>query len=131
MDKDTAFDPRIPLDRSRALEPAVVRVNTEVVRKGFWPKLRKVATRIPFAGDAVALYYAARDDKTPFRTKALIMAALAYFVMPADMLPDWFVGLGFTDDAAVIAAAMALAKSAIKLPHQEAARAFLEKLARD
>jgi len=33
----------------------------------------------------------------------LIVAAIIYFVMPLDGLPDFIVGLGFTDDAAVLA----------------------------
>lgn len=33
----------------------------------------------------------------------LIVAAIIYFVMPVDALPDFIAGLGFTDDAAVLA----------------------------
>ena len=125
------FDPNGPLDPSRALVPAVVRVNTQTVKRGFWPKIRKLAPRIPFAGDAVALWFCARDTATPAGTKAMLMAALAYFVVPTDVLPDWFVGLGFTDDAAVIAAAIGIAGRAIKPAHREAAKALLARLAED
>ncbi|OYX29503.1 MAG: hypothetical protein B7Y99_13060 [Caulobacterales bacterium 32-69-10] len=125
------FDPNGPLDPSRALVPAVVRVNTQTVRRGFWPKIRKLAPRIPFAGDAVALWFCARDAATPTGTKAMLMAALAYFVVPTDVLPDWFVGLGFTDDAAVIAAAIGIAGRAIKPVHREAAKALLARMAED
>ena len=124
----TDFDPTAPLDASRALTPAVVRVNTQVVRRGFWPKIRKLARRIPFADDAVALWFAGRDPATPTASKALIMAALAYFVVPTDVLPDWFAGLGFTDDAAVIAAALGLLKRTIKADHRAAAKALLDRL---
>lgn len=125
------FDPTAPLEPSRALTPVAVRVNTEVVKRGFWPKLRRLATRVPFANDAAALWFCARDPLTPTKTKALLMAALAYFVLPTDMLPDWFAGLGFTDDAAVIAAALGLAGRAIRPTHREAAAALLRKLADD
>ena len=125
------FDPNGPLDPSRALVPAVIRVNTQTVKRGFWPKIRKLAPRIPFAGDAVALWFCARDTATPAGTKAMLMAALAYFVVPTDVLPDWFVGLGFTDDAAVIAAAIGIAGRAIKPAHREAAKALLARLAED
>ena len=107
------------LDRSRALVPAVIRVNTQVVRRGFWPKIRRIARFVPFAEDALALWFSARDRETPASTKALLMAALAYFVVPTDMLPDWFAGLGFTDDAAVIAAAIGLAGRAIRPAHRD------------
>ena len=102
-----------------------------MVRRGFWPKIRKLARRLPFAKDAVALWFCARDPQTPTATKAMLMAALAYFVLPTDIVPDWFVGLGYTDDAAVIAAAIAIAGRAIKDVHREAARALLDRLAED
>lgn len=124
-----AFDPTAPLDPSRAVVPAVVRVNARLVRRGFWPKVRKLARHVPFAADAVALWIAARDPATPARTKALLLAALAYFVVPTDMLPDWFAGLGFTDDAAVIAAALGLAGRAIRPEHRTAAKALLDRIA--
>ena len=46
--------------------------------------------------------------------------------MPADMIPDFIVGLGFTDDAAVLAAAIAAIRGHIKPAHREAARATLD-----
>ena len=129
MSEQKTFDPAAALDPSRALVPAVVRVNSFVVRRGFWPKIRKFARHIPFAEDAVALWFCARDTATPAGTKVMLMAALAYFVLPTDVLPDWFVGLGFTDDAAVIAAAIGIAGRAIKPAHREAAKALLDRFA--
>ena len=123
------FDPQGPLDPSRALVPAVVRVNSQVVKRGFWPKIRRLARQIPFADDAVALWFCARDASTPAGTKAMLMAALAYFVVPTDLLPDWFAGLGFGDDAAVIAAAISLAGRAIKPAHRQAAKDLLDRFA--
>jgi uncharacterized membrane protein YkvA (DUF1232 family) len=31
-----------------------------------------------------------------------IMAGLIYFVSPLDIVPDWIIGLGFVDDAAIL-----------------------------
>ncbi|PLT35166.1 YkvA family protein [Bacillus sp. V5-8f] len=42
----------------------------------------------------------------PYRSLIVIIGAILYFVMPADSIPDVLVGLGFTDDAAVIAFAL-------------------------
>lgn len=123
------FDPAAPLHPSRALVPHVVRVNARLVRTGFWPKLRRLARHIPFAEDATALFYCALDAETPVRTKAMLLAALAYFVLPVDFIPDWLPAIGYTDDAAVIAAAVALAGGAIRPRHREAARARLDQLA--
>ena len=38
----------------------------------------------------------------PYGSLVLIVGSILYFVMPADAIPDVIVGLGFTDDAAVI-----------------------------
>lgn len=96
--------------------------------RGFGAKFARVATKIPFASDVLALYFAARDPATPKRTKALMLAALSYFVVPTDFIPDIFLGVGFTDDAAVIAAMIALAGGAIKPHHRERARDYLVKI---
>ena len=74
--------------------------------RSFWTKLRRVLARIPFAEDLLAGYYCALDRDTPTRVRAVLLGAIAYFVLPADAVPDLFVGLGFTDDAAVLAAAL-------------------------
>ena len=76
-----------PLDPGRALTPAVLRVNERRVARGFWPKIRRVAARIPFAADALAVWCCARDPETPAKAKAMMLAGLAYFVMPVDAIP--------------------------------------------
>jgi len=87
--------------------------------------LLKVAGRIPFADDLAAAYYAALDPDTPRKAKAVLLAALAYFVLPVDMLPDMLAGLGFTDDATVLATALSIAGSHIQDRHRRAARRLL------
>ena len=49
------FNPQDAIDPSRALVPAVVRLNEQKVARGFWPKIRKVATKVPFAADALSV----------------------------------------------------------------------------
>jgi uncharacterized membrane protein YkvA (DUF1232 family) len=129
--KGARFDPRAAIPSERALTPAVVRVNEERVARGFWPKLRKVAGQLPFAADLVAIYYCARDPATPAGAKAMLMAALAYFVIPFDAIPDVLAGIGYTDDAAVIASVLLLLGRHVKPAHRAAARTFLDRLARD
>lgn len=124
------FDPISPIDPSRALVPAVVKVNEQRVARGFWPKIRKAATKIPFAADALSVWYCARDPETPARAKAMMLAGLAYFVMPADALPDVLAVVGYTDDAAVFAAMMALVGSNLRPRHKDAAKAALAAMAR-
>jgi len=98
------------------------------VRDEFWPKMKAVAAKIPFAGDAIAAYYCAMDRDTPLRVRGTLLAALAYFVMPLDFLPDVLPALGFTDDAAVLMMAFQLISSHIKPEHRDAARAALHDL---
>ena len=123
--------PEEALDPARALVPSVQRVNEVRVSKGFWPKIRRTAARIPFARQAVSVYYSARDPETPMAAKGIMMGALAYFVLPIDAIPDIFAGIGFTDDAAVITALIATLGANIKRRHRDQAEAALERLRRD
>lgn len=125
------FDPREALDPKRALVPAVVKVNEQRVARGFWPKIRRVAARIPFASDALSVWYCARDPATPAGAKGLMLAGLAYFVLPTDAIPDVLSVVGFTDDAAVFAALMAVVGKNVKARHKDAAKAFLARMRRD
>ncbi len=119
------------LDAEKVLLPAVVRLNEKRVARGFWPKIRKVAAKVPFASDALSIWWAARDPDTPAAAKGMILAALAYFVLPTDVIPDMIVGLGFTDDAAVLAAVLAIVGKHVKPRHKEAARDFLDRMSAD
>jgi len=44
----------------------------------------------------------APDEVVPFSDKALIMAALSYFVSPVDMIPDVLGKAGYLDDAMIV-----------------------------
>ncbi|MES2835294.1 MAG: YkvA family protein [Pseudomonadota bacterium] len=112
----------------KALVPSVQKVNETRVQRGFWPKIRRTAAKIPFAGQVLSVYYAARDPETPTAAKGIMLGALAYFVLPVDAIPDIFAGIGFTDDAAVIAALLATLGANIKRRHKDAARTALKRL---
>jgi uncharacterized membrane protein YkvA (DUF1232 family) len=116
------------IHKALALLPADPAENEASVRSSFLAKLARVAAHIPFASDAVALYFAALDPATPRRTKALMFAGLAYFILPFDLIPDVFVGIGYTNDAAVIAAVVALAGKSIKDVHREKAKDLLARM---
>lgn len=98
----------------------------KLVRKGFWAKLRRALGSIDFAREAVAAWYCATDPETPLRVKAILIGALAYFIMPADVIPDVIVGLGFTDDAAVFWAAWKAVSSHVKDSHRKRAAVALD-----
>lgn len=97
-----------------------------LVEERFWPKFRRLMVRLPFAEDLLSAYYAAMDPATPARVRMTLFAALAYFVVPVDLVPDVIVGLGYTDDAAVLAAALRTLAGHIRPGHRERARQTLE-----
>ncbi|HWL05356.1 MAG TPA: YkvA family protein [Xanthobacteraceae bacterium] len=111
-------------------DPAAVAADEAVVRRGFWRKLRANAARLPFADDLLAAYYCAFDPATPFRVRGALLGALAYFVMPLDMVPDFVAGLGYTDDAAVLLGTLNLLSTHIRARHRKAARRTLAALAK-
>lgn len=129
--KSKRITPEEALDPGRALTPSVQRVNEVRVSKGFWPKIRRTASHIPFAGQALSVWFAARDPETPAAAKGLMLGALAYFVLPIDAIPDIFAGIGFTDDAAVITALIATLGANIKRRHRDQAAEALERLRQD
>jgi uncharacterized membrane protein YkvA (DUF1232 family) len=96
------------------------------VRDRFWPTVKKALRHIPFMQDVVAVYYAMLDPQTPIRTRLTILGALVYFVSPFDLVPDFIVGLGFLDDATILATAIAAVRSSIRDEHREAARRALD-----
>lgn len=98
------------------------------VRKEFWRKLQRFAAQLPFAEDLLTAYYCAFDRNTPNGVRAALLAALAYFVLPFDFMPDMLPIVGFTDDAAVIAGALRLIWTHIQPAHREAAREALTRL---
>lgn len=104
-----------------ALVPAVYEANSERVEKGFWTKLRRVARRIPFTHDLLAAYFCASDPNTPFRVRATLIGALAYFVLPVDMIPDFLLTVGFGDDATMLAAALSMVAAHITPAHRKQA----------
>jgi uncharacterized membrane protein YkvA (DUF1232 family) len=95
-----------------------------------WKKLARVAARITFADQLVAAWYCAIDPQTPQHVRGVLLAALGYFLLPADAIPDLIVGLGFTDDASVIAAVLATVGRYLTAEHRERARRRLDELLR-
>ena len=107
-------------------DPETSARDRSTVTRGFWAKVRRTAGKVPFLPEAVAAYYCATDATTPFYVKAVLLAALAYFVVPTDMIPDFIAGLGYADDASVLYAAMAAVKRHISDDHRRRASAFLD-----
>lgn len=98
------------------------------VEQDFWRKLKATARKIPFIDDLVSVYYCALDPTTPLQSKAILFGALAYFILPFDVVPDFIALLGFADDAAVLYAAIRAVMPHIKPEHRVRAKEALDKV---
>ena len=110
-----------------ASKPETFERDRESVRKNFWRKLKRVAAKVPFTEDLLAAYYCAFDRQTPRHVQFALIGALAYFILPFDVVPDFLPILGFTDDAAVLATALRLVSTNIRPEHRDAAKAALQR----
>ena len=82
--------------------------NEQELQRDFWRKLKGAVADLPFAEDLLAAYYCAFDRQTPLHVKAVLLGAIAYFILPTDLIPDYIPVIGFIDDAAVLAGAIKL-----------------------
>ena len=97
----------------------------ERVRASFFDTARRALRYVPFMEDVIAAYYCAIDPRTPSASRGILLAALAYFVLPIDIVPDFLFGIGFTDDIAVLWAAFRAVRGNITPEHYVKAREAL------
>ena len=114
-------------NKRAAFDPGQLRTDQTAVERRFWSKVKKTIGNLPFIEDAIASFYTATDGATPIHVKAVLFGALAYFVLPLDAIPDFLPGIGLTDDAAVLSAAIATVRRHITEEHRRRAREFLKK----
>ena len=103
-----------------------IRAREKKVKTHFWSKLRSFAAHVPFAEDLAAAYFCATDTRTPLKVRGTLLAALAYFIVPTDMVPDFIAAIGFTDELAVLTAALTLVQGHVTQEHREKAVSALE-----
>lgn len=103
-------------------------VHRQPDERRFWRKLARVLAHIPFAEDLVTAWYCAKDPATPVHVRAMLWGAVAYFILPMDLIPDYMVGIGYTDDAAVIAMVMSLLGRYVEPRHRTLAKTRLDAL---
>jgi uncharacterized membrane protein YkvA (DUF1232 family) len=66
--------------------------------------------------------YVGNDPKTPTSAKGVVAAALGYFIVPLDAIPDMAPFVGYADDLGAVAAAMAMIASCISKRHVQKAK---------
>lgn len=94
------------------------------VEEGFWAKVKRYAAKVPFAKEVVTLYYCSTDPKTPLSAKVKAIGALAYWIMPIDLIPDFIPVAGFVDDATAVLIAYKAISGQITEEHREKAEQF-------
>ena len=99
--------------------------NEAIVRESFVSKAKRYLNKVPLAQETVAMYFAVLDAKTPVWVKATAGAALAYFILPIDAIPDMIPLVGFSDDAGVLAAALSAVSSHVTDEHRARARDWM------
>jgi uncharacterized membrane protein YkvA (DUF1232 family) len=76
--------------------------------KGFWKKVKSYSRTagMQVVYIALLLYYLMQSRSVPIKAKATIAAALGYFILPIDLIPDIALVAGFTDDLTVLMVAL-------------------------
>lgn len=89
--------------------PNVDQYKEHYSESGLWNKIGNFAKKagIKTIYIVLLLFYALQSDKISAKHKALIYGALGYFILPADLVPDFIPAAGFTDDFAALLAALA------------------------
>jgi uncharacterized membrane protein YkvA (DUF1232 family) len=91
----------------------------------FLKQAKRLAGRLPFIRDGVALYFCMLDGETPAWAKVAIAGSLTYFLTPIDAIPDLIAGIGFTDDAGILATTLSTVLAFIADRHRQQAEDFL------
>ena len=100
-------------------------VNEASARSGFLTKARRHLGQVPMAREAVAMYFCLIDPKTPTWVKGIVAAALAYFIMPLDAIPDLLPLIGLSDDISILTAAYATVANFVTDDHRNRAAAWI------
>jgi uncharacterized membrane protein YkvA (DUF1232 family) len=70
-------------------------------------KLKSRARRLKT--DTLAVWFAARDPRTPWSARVVALLVTAYAFSPIDLIPDFVPVLGYLDDLVIIPAGIVLA----------------------
>ena len=92
----------------------------------FWSKVKKILGKVPIVPDAIAMYFCSMDSSTPLSARISAFSALAYFIFPVDVLPDFIPVAGYVDDGAAISAAVSAIAPYITDEHRSKTKDFLD-----
>ena len=85
-----------------------------------WNKVAKIGKTIgaTVIYPVILLFTLLKSDEINLKEKAMIIGALGYFILPADLIPDVIAGVGFTDDLAALGAIISALASCITIEMQ-------------
>ena len=70
----------------------------------FWDKLKRYSkvAGMKVVYPALLLQYMMKSNDVPLKAKLILSAALGYFILPIDFIPDFAPLIGFADDLGVL-----------------------------
>jgi uncharacterized membrane protein YkvA (DUF1232 family) len=74
----------------------------------------RVLTRLRLLRMILGDYATGAYRQVPWRSIAVCGAAVAYVILPFDLIPDWIVPIGWTDDLLVLALAWGMVKRELR-----------------
>lgn len=88
-------------------------MKTEFNAESFFDKIQSAAKSVKRSVlyPAFLLHAVLRKKATPFMDKAVIVGAIAYLILPTDVVPDFILILGYTDDIAALLSAVSKVSS--------------------
>ncbi len=100
------------------------------INEKIWKKAKRAVGHVPFTTDLVAAYFCTIDTRAsaPARPRLALLAAIIYFIFPADAVPDFLPLFGYTDDAAIFTAAIGTFGAYVQDSHYEKANEKLAEL---
>ncbi|HZL10143.1 MAG TPA: YkvA family protein [Prolixibacteraceae bacterium] len=95
----------------------------------FGDKLKRYAKTVGMkvVYPALLLQYLMKSDDVSLKTKLIISAALGYFILPVDFIPDFAPLIGFADDLGVLLLVLRQIASSITPEIRKNAREHLQK----
>ncbi|NCQ17424.1 MAG: hypothetical protein COZ80_08770 [Ignavibacteria bacterium CG_4_8_14_3_um_filter_37_9] len=91
-------------DEDRVYNEDKIKDDINYVEENLWVKVERIGKKISFAKDIMALYRYMKDRYVSWHRKAIVAAALIYFISPIDAIPDITPLVGYLDDLGVITA---------------------------
>ena len=93
----------------------------------FVSEARQVVDKLTIIEHATLMFYCATASDTPKRVKMVIFAALAYLIIPSDLVPHFIPVARYANERAAIAQTLALVRKHATDEHRELARAAIER----